>query len=232
MHAVPGQERNVSDDEEEAEDSSDTDDEAYYIERYPGAVKKDPALRKRKRTEPPKPVASKRPRKEPTATPMNRDTLLDGAARNAARVAQGAKPRGRPKKITPDLDAASDEPATAEDAGGRTWEAFSESAGRERSPRLASEEASSKAPQLAGPSSSLQQQPHPAMAAVSAPVRHSASLPPASSGFQRNLDREMSGKPKRGRPLGVKNKPKPALDSMEADSVNGERAGGSSGEAE
>lgn len=35
------------DDEDESSDDDDDDDDAYYEQRYVGAVKKDPALRKR-----------------------------------------------------------------------------------------------------------------------------------------------------------------------------------------
>ncbi|CZT16313.1 uncharacterized protein RCC_02155 [Ramularia collo-cygni] len=266
------------------DDDDDDDKNGKEKKHYRGAVKIDPALKKNKQkrkraTSSSRDQASEQSRKLQRAKSdgsqraksdgiqrVKSDGSLDGktvgAAANELRVAQGMKPRGRPKKskselemevtISPDPDAAMEDSGNQEVAGEMGSADQPEGPSYFDGPRSALPLADNFGEESSQPSHASQAPLSWADTIVVRPSQPSRigwaplasagnygegpSQPPRARqkgeptvGGQRNLEREQKGKPKRGRPLGVKNKPrmpKPPPDGGKDDPGNGEGAGG------
>lgn len=204
------------------EDGSE-DESVEREEEYLGAVKTKPA-RQRKRDNAGKQKSARRAPSEGLTTISRQRGPTAGAVENERRLADGKRPLGRPKKVQPDLNATKEDSGTEEITRAAGEENVVESVEIRPSPspqKTAVENAAAMVPHtgfmgqtLAGPHMDRYAQP--------APAKQKGAH---TTGYLANLERETNGEKKRGRPLGVKNKPKPTPQGTTQDSTKLEVAG-------
>lgn len=209
----------------ERDQDTSSDEEA----NYPGAVKKAPALRKMKRRKAAhKRVNAEMPRPQNLEAPARQKGETLGAAKNALRLAEGKSARGRPKKDKSDLGLVKQDTAR-EMAQGVMGEATGaeKAVAPPKTPSLKTGQIKNGAASSARRRGEIAGETLRAATLEDGKVGGPLAKPKFTpGGFERNLQREKEGMRKRGRPLGVKNKPKPALQGAKQDSAPVEASGG------
>lgn len=234
---MPAQDEHASYEYSEDEQVIDTDDEPTYA----GAVKIDPKLKDKQR----KKLGQEKKEKKagrPVTTRLARLARSIGATdalkvieqmsgrrpdglSNAERVLQGKRPLGRPKKACQaELDVAKNDSQNA--YGTMTSSQATEKSTAPLPTDSRNVQGTTTSSQVAEKSTATLPTPTPSPPHADKNKEipaHLAEL--GKTGLERNLKRAESGRKKRGRPAGVKNRPKPVLDGAKSESAKAESSG-------
>jgi hypothetical protein len=233
---MPARDEHASYEYSEDERVIDTDDEPTYA----GAVKVDPKLKAKQR----KKLGQEKKEKKagrPVTTRLARlarslgatDALReiekmtgrrpDGLS-NAERVLQGKRPLGRPKKVQAELDVAKND---SQNAYGTMTSSQATEKSTAPSPTFSRNvQGTTTSSQVAEKSTATLPTPTPSPPHADKKKdipAHLAEL--GKTGLERNLKRAESGRKKRGRPAGVKNRPKPVLDGAKSEPAKADSLG-------